>query len=96
MRYAELSGASFKLLRNSNSALLVGRNDIEQTTSYITGYFQLNFEQGFLPIAADDEINLLFFGDLMLDRNVKNVIGTSSPEILWLICGKKGFLPVEI
>ncbi len=43
MEYAELSGASFKLLRNSNSALLVGRDDIEQTTSYITGYFSADF-----------------------------------------------------
>jgi AmmeMemoRadiSam system protein B len=39
MRYAKLRGASFDFLNNSNSALLIGRDDIRETTSYITGYF---------------------------------------------------------
>lgn len=37
--YSQLNEASFKLQRNTNSALLAGRDDIESTTSYITGYF---------------------------------------------------------
>lgn len=37
--YSQLNEANFKLQINTNSALLLKRDDIESTTSYITGYF---------------------------------------------------------
>ncbi len=39
MKYAEAAGAGFELLRNSNSAILAGKPELRETTSYITGYF---------------------------------------------------------
>lgn len=39
MTYAAARPADFVLLRNSNSALLAGRPEIESTTSYVTGYW---------------------------------------------------------
>ncbi|OGF25088.1 AmmeMemoRadiSam system protein B [Candidatus Falkowbacteria bacterium RIFOXYB2_FULL_47_14] len=39
MKYGELKGAEFTLLNNSNSARLAGKEDIDSTTSYVTGYF---------------------------------------------------------
>lgn len=37
--YSQLNDAQFKLQKNTNSALLVNREDIDSTTSYVTGYF---------------------------------------------------------
>ncbi len=39
MKFSELSGAKFRLLNNSNSAILSGQPDLTSTTSYVTGYF---------------------------------------------------------
>lgn len=39
MKFSELSGAKFRLLRNSNSAILSGKPGLKSTTSYVTGYF---------------------------------------------------------
>ena len=39
LKYSELSGSSFQILNNSNSALLAGDENIATTTSYVTGYF---------------------------------------------------------
>jgi AmmeMemoRadiSam system protein B len=99
MKYAGLCGADFIKLNNSNSALLAGRDDIESTTSYITGYFGKNspLERGgcaaqpgcvnaFLPSAADAPLKLLFFGDLMLDRHVGEKIKASG-GLDWIFSG---------
>ena len=39
MKYSEFNEASFKLLNNSNSALLSGKEKLDSATSYVTGYF---------------------------------------------------------
>ncbi len=39
MRYADRLGARWQSYENSNSALLSGREGLDSTTSYITGYF---------------------------------------------------------
>lgn len=62
LEFSRLSGTDFELLNNSNSALLSGRPDLISTTSYVTGYFD------------QSKINLLFVGDIMLDRGVKTLI----------------------
>lgn len=62
LKFSELSGAGFDLLNNSNSAILANKPDLKNTTSYITGYF-----------TKPNNINIvrmLFFGDLMLDRDI--------------------------
>jgi len=72
LKFSELSGASFKLLNNSNSAILSGKSDLQQTTSYVTGYFIKN--NNFNNKQTDDIFKLLFFGDIMLDRHVREKI----------------------
>lgn len=62
LKFSQLSGAEFEILDNSNSATLTDKPDLDSTTSYITGYF------------VPSEINMLFVGDIMLDRNVKTLI----------------------
>lgn len=42
MDYSRMQGAEFELLNNSNSAILAGKQDLEETTSYVTGYW-VNF-----------------------------------------------------
>jgi len=88
MKYADLQNSKFELLNNSNSAILAGKEEVESTTSYVTGYFSFKNEDeekfiNFLP-KIDSEINMLFFGDLMLDRYIFELIqkksGTSSEE----------------
>jgi poly-gamma-glutamate synthesis protein (capsule biosynthesis protein) len=66
MTYGNLYQAQFKLLHNSNSALLSGQPDVTSTTSYITGYWG-NFDK-------QATVSMLFFGDIMLDRHVKDKI----------------------
>jgi AmmeMemoRadiSam system protein B len=39
LKFSQLSTAGFKLLYNSNSAILAGKPDLKSTTSYVTGYF---------------------------------------------------------
>lgn len=74
MKYAELKNSNFQLLDNSNSAILSNKNNITEVTSYITAYFTQNITQNTLPNNNSEEIKMLFWGDLMLDRYVKNKI----------------------
>jgi len=69
LKFSKLSGAGFELLRNTNSALLADKPDLESTTSYVTGYFTV-------PRADDlpDPTKMLFFGDMMLDRGVGEIL----------------------
>jgi len=39
LEYSQLNSAGFKLLNNSNSAILADKPDLKSTTSYVTGYF---------------------------------------------------------
>jgi poly-gamma-glutamate synthesis protein (capsule biosynthesis protein) len=79
IKYSELKGAGFKLLDNSNSALLAGKPELESTTSYVTGYF------------LKGEIRMLFFGDLMLDRYVKSRISENGFDYLFEEIGDVNF-----
>lgn len=95
MKYTSLAGAKFALLHNSNSALLSGQDDVQSTTSYITGYFSASplansGAVGSLPLSNDSELKFLFFGDLMLDRDVKTRMATSGPAILLTDLEKAG------
>ncbi|MCK5061622.1 AmmeMemoRadiSam system protein B [Candidatus Parcubacteria bacterium] len=71
MKYSEFKGASFKLLANSNSALLADKPKLENATSYVTGYF------------TKEKISMLFFGDMMLDRSVKDRINENGFDYLF-------------
>ncbi len=63
----------------------------EQEDFYDSSSEDNSENENFLPEFQDNnDLNLLFFGDLMLDRNVKTVIGTSSPEILLADLQEKG------
>jgi|GEM_PF-124874 AmmeMemoRadiSam system protein B len=85
MKYADLAGVDFVELNNSNSAILSGNKNASSTTSYITGYFEIpemvgvarGNSSGFLPTASSSRLNLLFFGDIMLDRHVGEKIKAS-------------------
>ncbi|MBU1202460.1 AmmeMemoRadiSam system protein B [Patescibacteria group bacterium] len=68
LKFAQLSGKSFNLLDNSNSAILADKPDLDSTTSYVTGFFSSN------KIISQRPIKMLFTGDLMLDRYVKTLI----------------------
>ena len=74
MSYSSLYQARFRLLNNSNSAILSNRPGITSTTSYITGYWG-DFDE-------DNKMSLLFFGDIMLDRHVKDKINQSGFDYL--------------
>lgn len=69
LKYSRLRKAEFILLNNSNSAILAGKPDIQNTTSYVTGYFAKNN-----ITEKDDSLRMLFFGDMMLDRHVGELI----------------------
>lgn len=73
--YTRLQGAEFTLLNNQNSALLSGKAELKNVTSYITGYFTRKIFTGNLPDNSDNPpVRTLWFGDLMLDRYVGDQI----------------------
>jgi hypothetical protein len=47
-------------------------------------------KENFLPPTENNPLNFLFFGDLMMDRNVKIAMGTSGPEALLSGLGEAG------
>lgn len=61
LKFSELNRTNFKLLNNTNSAILADKPEINSTTSYVTGYFADYY---------NTPIKMLFFGDMMLDRYV--------------------------
>jgi len=68
LKFSQLSKAKFNFLANSNSAILSGKPDLSSTTSYVTGFFvrEENIELS--------RIQMLFVGDIMLDRGIKEII----------------------
>jgi len=72
LKFSELSGANFELLNNANSAILADKPGLNSTTSYVTGYFiaRQNIINKHLPNNTEEPIQMLFFGDMMLDRHV--------------------------
>ncbi|MFA6171769.1 MAG: AmmeMemoRadiSam system protein B [Patescibacteria group bacterium] len=96
-RYAELKGAiNFNLFNNSNSALLSGKPEIKNATSYVTGVFAAGGKGESGASDADgrenergdegsmkgvkESLRLLFFGDLMLDRHVGEKIKSKGAD----------------
>ncbi len=73
MKYAELNNSSFSLLNSSNSALLSGKYNTKETTSYITGYFTLERKS----------TKILFLGDMMFDRYVEDRIEENGLDYLF-------------
>ena len=62
---------------HSNSAEITGQSDLEQTTSY---YLPL-FSKG--ESSTEKVASLLFFGDMMLDRNVAKRIGEKGSDYIF-------------
>jgi len=69
LKYMDAVGArQFSLSGNTNSAAVIGDDSLSDVTSYIVGHFNLG--EG----APNRDVTLLFFGDMMLDRNVRKII----------------------
>jgi gamma-polyglutamate biosynthesis protein CapA len=60
---------NFVLAENSNSSIISGKNQIGLNTSYVSGYFTVGKQVDLNPIS-----NIMFFGDLMLDRDIMTQI----------------------
>jgi len=80
LKFSELAGASFWKLNNSNFAILADK-EITEAASYVTGYF----------VEEDIPARMLFFGDLMLDRYVKNRIKEKGVEYIFEKLDKESF-----
>lgn len=69
MKFSGLQGfENFNPVENSNSSEVLGKNFIGENTSYVTGYYSQGKKQ------EKTAASLLFFGDLMLDRDVRTLI----------------------
>jgi AmmeMemoRadiSam system protein B len=77
LKSAELAGAPMKIIASSNSGEIIG-GPVQSSTSYITAYFSAassgSADAGSLPAAANRQLTMLFFGDIMLDRHVGDKI----------------------
>lgn len=72
MRYMEKEGAlNFNLIANTNSSQILHDPTIEETTSYVDGSFSIGNK------AFDNTATILTFGDMMLDRFVRQKINTN-------------------
>ena len=91
LKFSELSQADFKLLNNSNSAILSNNLDVEETTSYVTGFFTRDKDINNLPFNNDEEIRMLFFGDMMLDRHVGEKIKDKGLDYIFTNLKKDNF-----
>ena len=75
LKYLDSKGASaFNFLDHSNSAYILKDENISETTSYITGFFSLGDQN------KNEQVTLLTFGDLMLDRYVKKIIDKNGKD----------------
>lgn len=72
MRYMEKEGAlNFNLIANTNSSQILHDPTIEETTSYVDGSFSIGNK------TLDNTVTVLTFGDMMLDRFVRQKINTN-------------------
>ncbi|MDX9893179.1 MAG: AmmeMemoRadiSam system protein B [Patescibacteria group bacterium] len=83
LKYGQLYHASFQLLNNSNSAILSNQPDLPSTTSYITGFLTNQVP----PVS----LKMLFFGDLMLDRHVKELINSKGFDYIFSDLNRNNF-----
>lgn len=87
LRFADLNRAGFALTGNSNSAVLTGHPDLAETTSYVTGLFV----SGVNYPPAERPVRLLFLGDLMLDRHVRELIAERGLDHIFGRLDDEGF-----
>ena len=66
---------NFELLTNTNSTKILNNPDLEEVVSYITGYFVKGEAKKSL-----EKLDLWFFGDMMLDRYVRQMINQKGAE----------------
>jgi len=66
----------FELLKNTNSTKILNNPDLEEVVSYLVGYFS----KGEPTKQSRDKVNLWFFGDMMLDRYVRQIINQKGVE----------------
>jgi poly-gamma-glutamate synthesis protein (capsule biosynthesis protein) len=77
MKFSALRGfEKFTLEKNSNSSEVLGQNFIGENTSYVTGYYEKGEKK------APASMSFMFFGDLMLDRDVRSLIGRKSTDFI--------------
>jgi len=82
MEYYGIQKIGYEL--HDNAAQLMNDPSLEETTSHYSPYF-INGEK-----STDKVASLLFFGDMMLDRNVKKQIDTYGPDwIFEKLAGKE-------
>ena len=78
LKFSELQGyQNFNFINNSNSSEVYNNYFVGDNTSYVTGYFTEGRKQ-----EKNTNINLLFFGDVMLDRHVRFLAGQKGVEHL--------------
>ena len=76
MKFAQLKNYNnFQLINNSNSSEIYGHNFIGENTSYVTGYFSNKTSE-----KNRTTVDILFAGDLMLDRYNRTVIAKRGVE----------------
>jgi poly-gamma-glutamate synthesis protein (capsule biosynthesis protein) len=77
MKFSELQNyKQFVWVNNSNSSQILGGDFVGENTSYVTGYFSKNNrsrEKNTIS-QAGRLTNILFFGDLMLDRHNRTLM----------------------
>lgn len=79
LKYFEKEGAQhFDLIANANSAQVLHDPSIDETTSYIDGAFSIG------PKDEDSTATVLAFGDMMLDRAVRQKINKNGAEYPFL------------
>lgn len=75
LKYLEKAGAQrFDLIANTNSSQLLHDPSIEVGTSYITGAFSIGQK------TPDNTATILAFGDMMLDRTIRQKINENDAE----------------
>lgn len=71
----KLGFGKFNLLDNSNSAEIYGQDFGAENTSYVTGYFSRGEKA-----KGAGSVNMLFLGDLMLDRDMRALIARKNVD----------------
>jgi len=83
LKYLEFRGASRMVYANTNSALFSKNLSSEDVTSYVFAYFLKG------KPASEENISILSFGDMMLDRDVKKSLAKGA-DLFGKIRGTEG------
>jgi len=77
MKFSDIMGyENFTPKKSSNSSEILGKNFLGENTSYVTGYYEKGQKK------ALENLSLMFFGDLMLDRDVRTLMERKSPNFI--------------